>query len=58
LLVRAERAWLGFRDAQCEFEGVASQFGGTMPMAVVTDCKADLTKRRADSLSAFIRPQR
>jgi uncharacterized protein YecT (DUF1311 family) len=56
LLVKAERAWVGFRDAQCEFEGAASQVGGTMPMAVVADCKADLTKRRADLLEQLTRP--
>ncbi|HEX7687944.1 MAG TPA: lysozyme inhibitor LprI family protein [Burkholderiaceae bacterium] len=56
LLIKAERAWLGFRDAQCEFEGAESQLGGTMPIAVVADCKADLTERRAESLEALTRP--
>jgi uncharacterized protein YecT (DUF1311 family) len=52
-LVAAQRAWLAFRDAECEFaaSGVA---GGSIAPMIVTNCRADLTKRRQTQLAAYL----
>jgi uncharacterized protein YecT (DUF1311 family) len=50
----AQRAWIPFRDAHCEF--VASEFeGGTMQPMIDALCTADLTAQRADELAEILR---
>lgn len=52
-LILAQRAWINFRDANCEFE--RSQFeGGTMAPAAQAGCLAQLTKTRTEQLEQYI----
>jgi len=51
-LVRAQRAWLTYRDTQCAFEGISGAGGGTMEGLYVLSCKEELTKLQADRLEA------
>lgn len=52
-LILAQRAWINFRDANCEFE--RSQFeGGTMAPAAQVGCMAQLTKARTAQLDQYI----
>jgi len=45
----AQRAWLAYRDAQCDFEASASE-GGTMQPLELSSCKSDVTKERIAQL--------
>ncbi|SRR5712692_7537124 len=45
LLRRAQRAWLAYRDAQCEAEH-ALWGGGTGGPAALMSCKVELTRQR------------
>jgi uncharacterized protein YecT (DUF1311 family) len=51
-LVRAQRAWLTYRDSQCDFEGISAAEGGTEEGLHVLSCKEELTKLQADRLEA------
>jgi uncharacterized protein YecT (DUF1311 family) len=51
-LLQAQRAWLGYRDAQCAAQG-SRYDGGTMQGMVVSDCKAKLTRARTAELKAM-----
>lgn len=53
LLVAAERAWIGFRDAECAFSASGGEGGSAYPMTV-SMCLADLTAARTKQLSAFL----
>jgi len=48
-LIKSERAWLSFRDAQCDFE--YQQVGGTSAHVVGTECELGLTIRRIEELN-------
>lgn len=48
-LMKAQRAWIEYRDGQCDAEGY-SVWGGTMYVAVVSGCLADLTRKRTEEL--------
>ena len=53
-LILAQRAWISFRDANCEFE--RSQFeGGTMASGTQAGCLAQLTKTRTVQLEEYIK---
>lgn len=54
LLREAQRAWIRFRDTQCDFEASAFEGGSMMPM-VGSFCMAELTRTRAEQLSELIR---
>lgn len=45
----AQRAWIGFRDAECAFESSAVEGGSAQPM-VRNGCLAALTKARTERL--------
>lgn len=49
-LRNAQRAWIKFRDAQCEYEAY-EVFGGTMQPMVGSLCLARLTRERIEVLS-------
>jgi uncharacterized protein YecT (DUF1311 family) len=53
-LVRAQRAWLAYRDAACVFEGKMGAGGGTAEGLYILSCKEELTAERADRLKRFI----
>ena len=45
----AQRAWIGFRDSQCDFEGHSAEGGSMQPM-LISGCMARLTKQRTKDL--------
>jgi uncharacterized protein YecT (DUF1311 family) len=49
----AQRAWIAFRDAQCELEGVEA-LGGSMESMLVSGCIATMTERRANELRLML----
>ncbi|GGD92993.1 hypothetical protein GCM10011390_09660 [Aureimonas endophytica] len=52
-LVAAQRAWIGFRDAECALRAAGVEGGSAQPM-VVADCRAELTRKRADDLARLL----
>jgi uncharacterized protein YecT (DUF1311 family) len=52
-LLAAQRAWIGYRDAQCELDGFQAR-GGTMEPQLVSSCKAWMTRARTKELKGFI----
>ncbi|MDL2405345.1 lysozyme inhibitor LprI family protein [Rhizobium calliandrae] len=51
-LIKAERAWVDYRDGQCEAEGFEAR-GGSMEPMLVSGCKATLTKQRTEELKTL-----
>ncbi|HTJ62653.1 MAG TPA: lysozyme inhibitor LprI family protein [Alphaproteobacteria bacterium] len=52
-LIAAERAWVGFRDAQCAFEAI-NALGGSIYPTLVIQCRSRLTGKRIDDLKALL----
>lgn len=52
-LKKAQRAWVDYRDGQCESYGFTAR-GGSMEPMLIDGCKADLTKKRTAELKALI----
>lgn len=52
-LVKAQRAWIGYRDAQCLSWGFQAR-GGSMEPMLVSSCEADLTRKRTAELKALV----
>lgn len=54
LLISAQRAWIGFRDAECEFSasGVA---GGSVHPLIYNDCITGVTKVRTEVLKQYLK---
>lgn len=48
-LLKAQRAWLAYRDSQCETLGFSFEGGSIQPL-VVSNCLADLTRKRTEEL--------
>ena len=48
-LLKAQRAWINYRDGHCDTEGMAAA-GGTMQPMLVSGCKASLTRKRTEEL--------
>lgn len=48
-LVAAQRAWVAFRDVNCDFHGFQAR-GGTMEPMLVSACLADMSSKRAAEL--------
>jgi uncharacterized protein YecT (DUF1311 family) len=55
-LREAQRAWIRFRDLECDFEGYEMRGGSGEPLLVL-GCKAELTKRRVRELKQ-LQPER
>jgi len=53
LLVNAQRAWIGFRDAECKFSasGVA---GGSVYPLIYSGCMTSTTKARVEALKQYL----
>lgn len=51
-LLKAQRAWITYRDAQCENSGFQAR-GGTMEPMLVAGCLADLTDLRTKELKVL-----
>lgn len=52
-LRKAQRAWISFRDANCEFEGFQAR-GGTLEPTIVNSCLARLTSERTQQLETLL----
>lgn len=51
-LLKAQRAWLAYRDSQCAAAGFTVGGGSMQPM-VVSACLADLTRKRTEELATL-----
>lgn len=51
-LVKAQRAWVAYRDAECISAGFQAR-GGSMEPMIVASCEADLTRKRTEELKAL-----
>jgi uncharacterized protein YecT (DUF1311 family) len=56
LLVSAERAWMAFRDAECDFS-TSGVSGGTLYGMIHTICLDRLTIKRMDDLKTYLKCQ-
>lgn len=54
-LKKAQRAWIGYRDGQCELAGFEARGGSLEPM-LVSGCLAQLTTARTEELKALLEP--
>ncbi|MDO9415013.1 lysozyme inhibitor LprI family protein [Pararhizobium sp.] len=52
-LKKAQRAWIAYRDGQCELSGFSAR-GGSMEPMLVSGCLADLTKKRTQELKDLL----
>lgn len=52
-LKKAQRAWIGYRDAHCETAGFQAR-GGSMEPMLVSGCMAELTRQRTTELKALL----
>ena len=52
-LKKAQRAWIGYRDGQCELAGFEAR-GGSMEPMLVAACLADLTRKRTQELNDLL----
>jgi uncharacterized protein YecT (DUF1311 family) len=52
-VLKGQKAWLVYRDAQCDLADFVSRGGSLEPM-VVAGCKAELTIERIKTLQALI----
>ncbi|MCX2545253.1 lysozyme inhibitor LprI family protein [Pseudomonas sp. COW5] len=54
LLISAQRAWIGFRDAECNFSasGVA---GGSVYPLIYSNCLTSVTKVRIEALKQYLK---
>jgi len=52
-LVAAQRAWIAYRDAECDFISSGVEGGSARPM-IVAQCLEQLTARRTDDLKALL----
>jgi uncharacterized protein YecT (DUF1311 family) len=54
LLTKAQKAWVAFRDAECQFAGSAAAGGSIQPM-IVSGCLEALTRKRTEALTAYLK---
>lgn len=54
LLVKAQRAWIGFRDAECEFSASGVEGGSVYPL-IHTDCITAQTKARVEAFKTYLK---
>lgn len=52
-LLKSQRAWIQYRDGQCDTEGFSVR-GGSLEPAIVNLCLADLTRKRTEELADLI----
>jgi uncharacterized protein YecT (DUF1311 family) len=53
-LIEAEKAWIGFRDAECSFANSDTE-GGSIHSMEVTLCEEKLTNIRAQQLRSYLK---
>ncbi len=52
-LVEAQRAWIRFRDAECDFDTKSSEGGSIRPL-LFSECQKRLTEQRTADLNAYL----
>jgi uncharacterized protein YecT (DUF1311 family) len=52
-LVTAQKAWIGFRDAECDFQTYLSKDGSIHPM-LVSECLTAVTRKRTEELKVYL----
>lgn len=52
-LVAAQRAWIAFRDAECDFASAGVAGGSIYPMTVA-NCRDTLTQKRIDDFKFYL----
>ena len=52
-LTVAQKAWIGFRDAECDFQTFNSRDGSIYPM-IVSECLTAMTKKRTEELKVYL----
>ncbi len=55
-LIIAQKAWISFRDVDCQFAQSAVA-GGTMAPLITNSCRTDLTKKRVSELNSYLQNQ-
>lgn len=53
MLIAAQRAWIAFRDAECDFAAAGVAGGSIYPMTVV-NCRNTLTEKRIDDFKFYL----
>lgn len=53
-LMKAQRAWIQYRDAHCDVEGFSVR-GGTLEPAIIELCLAEVTRKRTVELEELIK---
>ena len=51
-LLAAQRAWISYRDGQCEASGY-SAYGGSMQPMLISSCRATMTRARTQELRSL-----
>ncbi len=54
-LLKAQRAWIDYRDGHCDNIGFQAR-GGTLEPLLVESCKADMTRKRTQELKELVAP--
>ncbi|WP_339477268.1 lysozyme inhibitor LprI family protein [Pseudomonas fluorescens] len=54
LLVSAQRAWIGFRDAECKFSSSGVTGGSVYPL-IYSNCMTAVTKVRVEALKQYLK---
>lgn len=54
LLVTAQRAWVGFRDAECKFSASGVTGGSVYPL-IYSNCLTGVTKVRVEALKEYLK---
>ncbi|MGX4729734.1 lysozyme inhibitor LprI family protein [Pseudomonas corrugata] len=54
LLVKAQRAWIGFRDTECKFSASGVEGGSVYPL-IYSNCITALTKARVETFKSYLK---
>lgn len=54
LLVKAQRTWIGFRDAECNFSASGVEGGSVYPL-IYSNCITALTKARIEAFKTYLK---
>ncbi|MBW4789527.1 lysozyme inhibitor LprI family protein [Alcaligenes faecalis subsp. faecalis] len=52
-LRNAQRAWISFRDAECDFAAINTQ-GGSIHSMLITTCRNELTQARIKNFNTYL----
>lgn len=56
LLVGAQRSWVAFRDAECQFSASGVEGGSVYPL-IYSNCVTQLTKARVETFKTYLKCQ-